>query len=247
MVSGNLSMLTEQVFNSPVSASQAVAAHNASSIEKRLASAPRAAVVVSGGSTPLACYQHLAETTLPWERVYVVPSDERCVPPGHAASNATMIRQSLLQNRAAGASLVSIHDGSAPARDGCESLRQTLESLPLPFATVLLGMGTDGHFASLFPDRAAPSAGLDHNGKEWCLLVETAASPHARISLSLSTLLRSEEILLLFFCEAKRKVFAKARQGDKRYPVSELLRQRRIPVRVFRAPLPDEAQHHHES
>jgi 6-phosphogluconolactonase/glucosamine-6-phosphate isomerase/deaminase len=56
----------------------------------------------------------------------------------------------------------------------------------------------------------------------------------------LSTLLRSEEILLLFFGEAKRQVFAAARQGDRRYPVSQLVRQKRIPVRVFWAPLPDE-------
>ncbi len=233
-------MLTESVFKNPASASQAVAAHIATAIEKRLATAANAALVVSGGSTPLACYQQLADTALPWDRVHVLPSDERCVPLGHAASNETMIRQSLLQNRASGASFVSMYDGQAAPSDACESLRQKLETLPLPFAAVLLGMGTDGHFASLFPDRASPQEGLDPDGKEWCLLVETAASPHARISLSLSTLLRSEEILLLFFGEAKRQVFATARQGDRRYPVSQLLCQQRIPVRVFWAPLPDE-------
>jgi len=233
-------MLTQRVFENPQSASLALATHITSAIERRLAIQPEATLVVSGGSTPLVCYRQLAHSALPWQRIHVLPSDERCVPLGHAASNETMIRQSLLTDRAASANFVSVFDGTVSAGDACESLRQKLKTLPLPFATVLLGMGTDGHFASLFPDRALPQEGLDPDGKECCLLVETATSPYPRISLTLSALLRSEEFLLLFFGEAKRQVFAAARQGDKRYPVSQLLQQQRIPVHTFWAPQPEE-------
>jgi 6-phosphogluconolactonase len=170
----------------------------------------------------------------------VLPSDERCVPLGHAESNETMIRQALITQKANNANLVSIYDGQVAASDACKSLGQKLENLPLPFTAVLLGMGVDGHFASLFPGPGVPQQGLDPDGEECCLVVETAASLHPRISLTLSTLLRSKEILLLFFGEAKRQVFSAARQGDRRYPVSHLVDQQRTPVHVFWAPLPDE-------
>ena len=97
-------------------------------------------------------------------------------------------------------------------------------------------MGTDGHFASLFPDAENLAEGLDLESRTLCLPVKTAASPHARISLTLAALSRSDEIVLLFFGDEKRVIYDKAKAGNARYPVTRLLRQKRAPVYVYWAP-----------
>jgi len=236
VVPRNLTMIKEAFFSTPAQASQAAAEQAAKAIRKRLAKMPKAAMVVSGGSTPQACFQQLSNTELPWQQVYIVPSDERCVPPSHAASNEAMIRRELLKHRASAAMFVPMYLEEEAAGDPCETLRQNLAALPTPFACALLGMGTDGHFASLFPDSVAQEQGLEPEGQESCLLVNTSASPHPRITLTLSALLDSEEIYLLFFGEAKRQVYEDAKQDCSRYPVSRLLFQQRTPVTVFWAP-----------
>jgi 6-phosphogluconolactonase len=112
-------------------------------------------------------------------------------------------------------------------------LQDLLPALPMPFACALLGMGADGHFASLFPDATNLAAGLDVDGAAWCIPVVTAASEYARISLTLAAILRSKLIVLLFFGDEKREVYARARAKSPGFPVTSLLAQDRTPVRVF--------------
>jgi 6-phosphogluconolactonase len=97
-------------------------------------------------------------------------------------------------------------------------------------------MGEDGHFASLFPDAENLEQGLDTDGIQLCLPVNTAASPHPRISLTLAALSRSDAIVLLFFGAAKREVYEQAKADSNGYPVSRLLLQKRAPVHVYWAP-----------
>ena len=97
-------------------------------------------------------------------------------------------------------------------------------------------MGEDGHFASLFPDAENLEEGLDVDSSELSIPVNTAASPHPRVSLTLSALSRSDEILLLMFGDRKREVYEAAKQTANGYPVFHLLRQKRAPVYVYWAP-----------
>jgi 6-phosphogluconolactonase len=100
----------------------------------------------------------------------------------------------------------------------------------------LLGMGEDGHFASLFPDADNLQEGLDVDSPQLCIPVHTAASPHPRASLTLSALSRADEIILLIFGDAKRDVYEAASKSTNGSPVSHLLRQKRAPVHVYWAP-----------
>lgn len=188
----------------------------AEAIRARLASAPRAALAVSGGSTPRACLEMLGAAELPWDRVDVTLTDERRVPVDDPASNEGMLRRTLLQGPAASARFVSVEPAA-------------LEALADPFAAVLVGMGDDGHFASIFPDAANLDQALDPDGSAICLPVTTAASPHPRCTLTLARLLASDLILLLAFGTDKRRILDAP--GD--LPVAALLRQRRTPVRVL--------------
>lgn len=197
---------------------------------------PCASLVVSGGSSPVECFGLLSDTDLEWNRVTILMSDERCVAPHHEASNEGMIRRELLTHFAAGVTLLPIFQESMTPDELCTTLSDKIDTLRRPFSAALLGMGDDGHFASLFPDNKNLAEGLAEDGQQHCLPALTAASPHPRISLTHSTLLQSVEVLLLFFGQAKRQVYEQARTSLTAYPVSRLLQQERTPVHVIWAP-----------
>lgn len=205
-------------------------------------------LVVSGGTTPVACFDMLSETALDWARVTVVPSDERWVPADDPNSNEGLIRRRLLRKAAAAARLLPLYRqefdlGVDPGRDpdlepaaapaAIERDLQALQAMAGAFSAVLLGMGADGHFASLFPDYAGLSRALDPASAERCVLVRTAGSPFLRVSLTLSALLQTGQAALLFFGEEKRAVFEQALAGGSPYPVQSLLAQTAVPVAVF--------------
>ena len=106
----------------------------------------------------------------------------------------------------------------------------------LPFACSLIGIGTDGHFASLFPDASNLEFAMDVECGRLYVPVDTAASPHRRISMTLAGISRSDEVALLFFGDEKLAVYETAKADSNGYPLSRLLRQKRAPVRLFWAP-----------
>ena len=198
--------------------------------------ATRASLVVSGGSTPGPCFDLMSATTLDWSRVTVVPSDERMVPPDHADSNEQLIRKRLLKDQASDGKFLPLFRTGADVSRVPLLVEKDLAKITQPLSAVLLGMGEDGHFASLFPDFDGLQQALDPNSKNSCTLVQTAGSPHLRISLTLSALLNCTHTVLLIFGEAKRGVFEAARRGGSAYPIEALLRLTRKPLTVIWAP-----------
>ncbi|MDH4124375.1 MAG: 6-phosphogluconolactonase [Gammaproteobacteria bacterium] len=225
--------IVEHFFDSREVASSAAAQHIVALLRKRLAVQAATSLVVTGGSSPADCYAELAATAIDWSRVHVVLSDERWVPPQHTDSNERLLRETLLRKRAAAAELLPVFNATDTPGERCAALNRIMPGLPLPFSCTLLGMGDDGHFASLFPDAANLAAGLDPNNSAWCIPVTTAASEHLRISMTLSALLRSEQILLLFFGATKRDVYEQAKAAVPIYPVTSLLSRAQVPVHLF--------------
>lgn len=223
-------------FDTRRSASAAAAERAVAALQRRLDAQGEASIVVSGGSTPVDFLGDLATRPLDWANVHVVPSDERWIAADHADSNESMIRRTLFVDDAAVATLHGLYDAELTAAERCEGIGKEFRTLPFPFAFVLLGMGVDGHFASLFPDAENLASGLDPENPALCIPVRTAASPHERISLTLSALARSDEIVLLIYGDDKRRTLQAARSHDDALPVSRLLRQNRAPVSVFWAP-----------
>ena len=181
----------------------------------------QASLVVSGGTTPAGMFRLLSQRNLPWDRVKVLASDERDVPPDHADRNEAMIRRELLQGAAARAQLVSL----VPPGD-----------IPGFFDELVLGMGADGHTASLFPDSPELGNVLDSvHTLEW---LTTPSSPVRRISLTPRALLQSGRISLLFFGKEKRVVYEAAESGTdlNAFPVRGVLCQEHVPVSVYWAP-----------
>ncbi len=226
----------ENYFDTRQEACASAAGRMADLLRARLEGNGKTAIVVSGGSSPKPCYEALAQTDLDWHKVHVVPSDERWVDASDESSNERMIRETLLQGAATNATLLPVYKEGDTAEERCESLDADLRALPLPFAFTLLGMGADAHFASLFPDFAGLDQALDSENRLLCVPVRTRASPHPRISLTMTTLTRTDEIILLFFGDEKLAVYEQAKAESNGFPVSRLLRQKRAPVRVYWAP-----------
>lgn len=217
-------------------ASAAAADHLARALERQLDSGGPASLVVSGGGTPVECLRFLSGTELDWHRVTVLPSDERWVPADHTDSNEAMIRQQLLTGAAGAAHWLPFYRPGLDPATAATAIGEEILALPRPFGAVLLGMGEDGHFASLFPDYDGLGSALDPDSDVYCVPVQTLGSPHPRISLTLAALVDSVAIQLLFFGAAKRRVFDSALNGSGSFPLAALLSQDRTPVTAIWAP-----------
>lgn len=197
----------------------AVAERICSALNERLRTVPRASLIVSGGSTPGPVYNLLSEHELDWHRIDLCLTDERCVPGTHEASNERMVREHLLINRASEANFVPLDESA------------TIKMDPIAACT-LVGMGEDGHFASLFPNSSALPRGLDLTNDEAIVRVTDAPDNRERISMTLRQLTSTEKLFLLAFGTPKKKILG-APLG---YPVEHLFAQERSPLHVFWAP-----------
>jgi 6-phosphogluconolactonase len=221
-------------FESRDAASAAAAARIAGHIDSQLQRDDQAHIVVSGGTTPGKCFGYLSAYELAWDKVEIALSDERWVPNDHDDSNEKLVRETLLVNAATAASILPIYQEDMSVDERCDSLQDKLPKNG--FASSLVGMGADGHFASLFPDADCLDAGLSVDNHRFYMPVRTAASPHPRISMTLHALLQSDEILLLFFGDDKLAVFEAAIAGDKQYPITTLLEKVEPNVTLYWAP-----------
>lgn len=220
-------MFTVESFSNRDSALLAASNTLFNALQRQLETKVEVAMVVSGGTTPAPIYANLAGRCLQWNRVTAVLSDERWVDAYNPASNEGMLRDTLLVKCAKQARVLSVYDDALTIEEGCASVSRQIEQLPLPFAASLLGMGADGHFASLFPDSLNLQDGL--TGSSICIPVSTSASDHPRVSLTLNTLKKSDEILLVIFGNDKRRVFE---SDDPALPIT-YLKQQATPVTVY--------------
>ena len=199
-----------------------------------------AVLAVSGGKSPIALFEALRVLPLEWQRVTVLLVDERCVPHDHAESNTALVRRHLLQDAAAAATFVPFFDTLPSTLDEPALIRlvdaasRRLATQPWPLDMAVLGMGDDGHTASLFPGAPGLNQALYSSGPvAW---VRPATAPHARLTLTLPALLATRELVLSISGASKLAVYQQARLGaDETLPVSLILNQHQTPVSVWMA------------
>ncbi len=198
----------------------------------------QASLVVSGGSTPIQLFARLAETDLEWSRVIVSLVDERWVEPEDQDSNEKLVRSYLLQKRAAAASFVGMKNKAATASLGEAACEKRLREIPRPYDCLILGMGNDGHTASLFPGASNLAAAVDLHSGKLCMAIHPPAASHERMGLTLPAILASRQLILHLQGEAKKKTLALAREvgdaGD--MPIRYILRQAATPLSVYWSP-----------
>lgn len=177
----------------------------------RLAEQARAggSVVLTGGSTPRVAYQLAAELEPDWGRVELWWGDERCVPPDDQASNYGMAKKALLDRLGQPPAAIHRMQGELGRDEGAAEYRHELDGVG-SFDLVLLGLGPDGHIASLFP--GFPT--LDVTQRD-VVGSEAGHEPFIdRISLTLPRLCRTRELLFLVAGEGKADAVARALAGE---------------------------------
>lgn len=172
-----------------------------------LAENDRASFIATGGKSPGEVYDLLSTLPLPWEQITVGLSDERWVAPTSLDSNERQLRERLMVGEAAGVNLAPLWSSALSAEDAAEAAEAVVADL-LPADVVLLGMGEDGHFASLFPGNPMLEEGLDPYGGSLVIAVPAGepAPPQERLSLTLYALKQSYLIIVLISGETKRRV-----------------------------------------
>lgn len=220
------------------SLSRQVAGDIASRLARAVESRGLASLLVSGGRSPVKLFEQLRVQALDWSRVCVALADERWVDPTDAGSNEKLVRDVLLQDRAAAARFLGLKN-AAPSPDlGAVSAWETFARVPRPFDVTVLGMGDDGHTASLFPGSPNLRSALNPAAAAGCVGMWAPSEPRARLSLNLSALLDSRRILILISGEDKWRTYAAASAAGalEDMPIRAVLRQERTPVEVLWAP-----------
>lgn len=194
-----------------------------------------ASLVLSGGRSPTLMFAHLAHHKLDWSRVQITLADERWVETEDPASNEGLLRATLLRGMAVQARFLGLKNAAPAPASGAAQAWGAISAMPRPFDVVVLGMGDDGHTASLFPGSAGLAAALEEDAAPGCLEMRSPVAPHARLSLNLAALLDSRHIYVQIRGAQKWQVYQRARaEGEvAELPIRAIFRQRRVPVDVF--------------
>lgn len=226
-------MPTEHIFATGAEAAADIAARIATILSDAGAARGVASIAVSGGRSPRPVLEALSRADLDWSKVVVTLVDERWVAPDSADSNEKLVRDTLLQGAAAHARFVPMKTPAADAYAGQAAVEADFAALPWPLDIILLGMGDDGHTASLFPEGAELAEGL--TSKALTIAATPPVAPHQRMSLTARGILQSRHIFLQISGAAKKAVYDRAVAGGpvEALPIRLALSQDDVPVEVW--------------
>jgi 6-phosphogluconolactonase len=230
-------MAAFHVFSGPDELAEIAAMRVAQAVGQGLAEGGAAALVVPGGRTPEGFLTRLGSRPLDWARVAVTLCDERWVDEESADSNAAMVRRTLLAGGASAARFIPLYNGAPTPEEGRPDAEARLAELPRPWAAVVLGMGDDGHFASLFPGEPSLAVGLDPDSPRRCVAARGPCGGPPRLSLTLSCLAGARQIFVIATGARKRQVWQSAvTTAPVELPVAALHRLTATPVEFLWCP-----------
>jgi 6-phosphogluconolactonase len=210
-------------------------------LEKKLKLRDSATLLLSGGSTPAPLYRRLSKASLDWARVHIALVDERWVEAGNLASNERLLRESMLINNASKAMFTGMKNKASTPFDGAMECNLRYADLPQPHTVCVLGMGPDGHTASLFPNAEGLTSALKSN--QHCAPIRAIRSGVTgdlveRMTMTPYSILQSERLLLLITGEDKWEVLQQACQqnADQSLPISHFVGQDKPPLEVYWSP-----------
>lgn len=208
----------------------------AARLSDALAARGTASLAVSGGRTPAGFLRALAVQPLDWSHIYVTLADERWVAPDHADSNARLIREILLAGPASAAYFLPLFNDAESSARGQAITENQLTALHWPLDVVVLGMGDDGHTASLFPQ--APELAEACTTTARCVAITPVTAPHERISLTLSALAAARCLIVHITGQNKRDLLDAALSSIPKphLPIRRVLDATRSTCHLFWAP-----------
>lgn len=229
--------LTPVFMESAQQLARALAEDVAAALAEALAERERALLVVSGGSTPGPFFDALSRLALAWQNVDVLPADERWAPPDSEVRNDRLIRNRLLTGNAAGARLIPLISDRHPQPEAsCQDRNGVIQALAWPADVVVLGMGNDGHTASLFPDAPETGEALADGQTPAVRLMHPVSQPLSRITLNRAALGGASFTALHLRGEDKLKTLKRALASPDDWsgmPVRAFLT---LPLRIYWSP-----------
>ena len=177
-----------------------------------LAERDRASLAVSGGRTPAAMFQVLSQIDIDWRRVDVTLVDERWVAEDQAGSNAALVKANLMQHLAAEANFIAMYNGADSNLAGVQQCQQDLSAMRRPLDVVVLGMGNDGHTASLFPDCPNLQQAMAEHNPALCAATTAPVEPTQRMTWTAQQIHLARHKLLHLVGDDKLDTLAEAMQ-----------------------------------
>lgn len=224
-----------QTQNAAQSAEQ-LASAVAQNLRDILVKQDRATLAVSGGKSPIAFFQALNQIDLDWARINVTLVDERVVPTSHADSNTGLVRQYLLQNQAQAAKWLPVIADNADA-DSLQNMTQVVDFALRHYVqpdVLVLGMGGDGHTASIFPQAPQFGDAVRVDYPQPLLHTTPVSAPHERISMTLAAIENTPFVYLAIAGGEKLAVYRQAEQAvTQKFPISYVLNSDKVNAHVF--------------
>lgn len=192
-----------------------------------------ASLVVSGGKSPAQFLHNLSEQDIDWSSVYVTLADERCVLDVHPDSNTKMIKDHLIQNLACDVNFVPLYI-QGESQMNCQQRFINHRVLSDVYDVVILGMGLDGHTASIFPQAIERDQALNIDTMLNMLLTNPVTATPLRITQTRKRLLNTKNLMLQIVGQDKRAVYDRALEAlNPELPISYFMHQDLVPLSVY--------------
>jgi 6-phosphogluconolactonase len=231
--------IAERRFADDETLAQALALEVARDLRAGIQARGQALVALSGGTTPRRFLELLGTQALDWKRATVTLADERWVPPTDPRSNERLLRETLLRGDAAAARFVPLYTAAPAPEDGYATIAANVAKLHFPFDAVVLGMGSDGHCASLFPDGDRLDEALQPNTPARVLPMHAPSAGEPRMTLTLTAMVNTRAMYLHFEGADKAHVFAQIQAQDPALanaPVRRVLQHSPVLSKLFWCP-----------
>ncbi len=214
-------------FSTTESMTNQLANNIVSDLTQAIASNGQASLLVSGGKSPIALFAQLSQATLDWSKVTISLVDDRWVGADHQSSNELLVKTHLLVNNAANATFIGLVGEQADAFDGVAAAIERVSGLLNNIDVMILGMGEDGHTASIFPccEQVEPAMAKDNVAGLIATVPTTAA--YQRISFTLNQILAAKQVYLPLAGDKKLAVFEQATvlENNQLMPISAVIQQ----------------------
>ena len=214
----------------------ALARSVAADLRRGIAERGRGLLAVSGGTTPKKFFAALAQQELDWAKVSITLADERWLPPTNSRSNERLVRETLLAGRASAATFVPLYADTPDPESGLAQIAARIDLLPQPFDAVVLGLGNDGHCASLFADGDRFAQATDARCSARVLPMRSPSAGEPRITMTLPALIATRALYLQIEGADKQATFAGVRAGEgafARSPLRMIMQTAPVPLDVY--------------